>query len=63
MASHEQKAAGRNRQNPDARKPDKVLLVDRAQHLDDRSLDDLVLQRRDPERSFPTVGLGDEHSA
>jgi hypothetical protein len=44
-------------------KSEKILLVDRVQHLDDRALDDLVLQRRDPERSLLTVGLGDEHPA
>ena len=33
------------------------------QHLDECSLDDLVLHRCDPERSLLTVGLGDEHPA
>jgi hypothetical protein len=43
------------------RESEKVLLVDRVQHLDDRPLKDLVLQRRDSERSQPPVRLGDEH--
>ncbi len=40
-----------------------VVLVDGVQHLDRRSLDDLVLQRGDSERSLPPVGLGNEHSS
>ncbi len=38
---------------------EEVLLVDRAQHLDDGPLDDLVLQRGDGERSLPPVRLRD----
>ena len=44
------------------RKAEKVRLVDRVQHLDDRPLKDLVLQRGDPERPQPPVRLRDEHS-
>ena len=36
-----------------------VRLVDRVQHLADRTLDDLVLQRRDAERPQPPVRLRD----
>ena len=43
------------------RKTEKVLLVDGIQHLDHRPLKDLVLQRRDPERPQPPVGLRYEH--
>src|SRR5271157_6497476 len=39
--------------------PEEVLLVDRVQHLDERTLDDLVLQRGDAERTPPPVGLRD----
>ena len=35
-----------------------MLLVDRVQHLDDRALQDFVLQRRDPERPSSASGLG-----
>src|SRR5437764_5244368 len=38
------------------RKAEKVRLVDGAQHLDRGTLDDLVFQRRDSERSLPPVG-------
>src|SRR5215211_9024267 len=38
---------------------EKVTLVDRVQHPDHRPLDDLVLQRGDPERPEPAVGLRD----
>src|SRR5712671_3096941 len=44
------------------RKSKKVGFVDSVQHLDRRSLDDLVFQRRDSERSLPPVGLRDIHS-
>src|SRR5207253_3237713 len=43
------------------RKPEKVRFVDSVQHLDRRALDDFVFQRRDSERSLPTVGLGYVH--
>jgi hypothetical protein len=43
------------------REPEEVLLVDRVQHLDERPLKDLVLQRRDPERPQSPVRLWDEH--
>src|SRR5262245_6851586 len=39
--------------------PEEVGLVDGAQHLSDRSLDDLVLQGRDTERALPAIGLWD----
>ena len=41
---------------------EEVRLVDGVQHLHHRALDDLVLQRGDPERPLPAVGLGDELS-
>src|SRR5437667_185131 len=44
------------------RKTEKVCFVDGVQHLDRRTLDDLVFQRRDSERSLPPVGLRDKHS-
>src|SRR5882724_6018162 len=44
------------------RKTEKVRFIDGVQHLDRRTLDDLVLQRRDSERSLPSVGLRDKHS-
>ena len=44
------------------REAEKVRLVDRVQHLDDRPLKDLVLQRSDTERPQPPVRLWDEHS-
>src|SRR5712671_1918379 len=37
------------------REPEEVFLVDRVQHLDHRSLDDLVLQRRDAQRPLPSI--------
>src|ERR1700756_3666301 len=43
------------------REAEKVRLVDRVQHLDQRPLKDLVLQRGDAERPLPPVGLRDEH--
>jgi hypothetical protein len=39
---------------------DEVDLVDRVQHIDDRTLDDLVLQRCDAEGSLTTVRLRNE---
>src|SRR6266404_6048134 len=44
------------------RKSKKIRFVDSVQHLDRRTLDDLVFQRRDSERSLPPVGLRDKHS-
>src|SRR5882672_8282991 len=44
------------------RKSKKVGFVDSVQHLDRRTLDDFVFQRRYSERSSPPVGLGDIHS-
>jgi PIN domain nuclease of toxin-antitoxin system len=38
-----------------------VLFVDRLQHLDDRALDEFVLQRRHPEGPLATVRLRDHH--
>src|SRR5882724_8540727 len=43
------------------RKSKKVGFVDSVQHLDRRTLDDFVFQRRDPERSLPPVGLRDKY--
>ena len=43
------------------REAEEVRFVDGVQHLDRRTLDDLVFQRRDSERSLPPVGLGDVH--
>ena len=43
------------------RETEKVLLVNRIQHLDHRPLQDLVLQRSDPERPKPPVRLRYEH--
>ncbi len=42
--------------SPEARSPG-------VQHLDHGALDDLVLQRGDPERPQPPIGLGDVHPA
>ena len=39
--------------------PEEVDFIDGAQHLGDRALDDLVLQRRHAERSLPAIGFGD----
>ncbi len=41
---------------------EKIRLVDRGQYLDDGTLDDLVLQRRDSERPRPPVRLRDVRS-
>ena len=41
--------------------PEKVGFIDSVQHLDRRTLDDLIFQRRNSERSLPPVGLGDIH--
>src|SRR5713226_9199651 len=43
------------------RKIEKVRFVDSIQHLDHRTLDDFVFQRRNSERSLPPVGLRDKH--
>ena len=43
------------------RETEEVLLIDRVQHLDNRPLQDLVLQRSDPERPKPPVCLRYEH--
>lgn len=43
--------------------PQEVRLVDGVEHLDDGALDDLVLQRGDPERPQPPVRLRDVHPA
>ncbi len=51
---------GASRPKP-IRESEEVLFVDRVQHLDDRPLDDLVLQRCDTKRPEPPVRLGDEH--
>ncbi len=39
------------------REPEEIFLVDRVQHLDHRTLDDLVLQRRDAERAAAAIRL------
>ncbi len=44
------------------RKAEKIRFVDGIQHLDRRTLDDFVFQRRNSERSLPPVGLRDIHS-
>src|ERR1700693_4452176 len=43
------------------RESKEVLLVDRAQHGDDRLLHDLVLQRGDAQRALPAIPLRDVH--
>ncbi len=43
------------------RESQEVLLVDCVEHLHHRPLDDLVLQRSDPERPQPPIGLWDPH--
>src|SRR6267378_3980134 len=43
------------------RKTEKIGFIDGIQHLDRRTLDNLVFQRRDSERSLPPVGLRDVH--
>jgi hypothetical protein len=45
------------------REAEEVRLVDGVQHLNGRPLDDLVLQRGDPERPQPPVRLRDVHPA
>jgi hypothetical protein len=40
--------------------PGEIDFVDGAQHLGDRTLDDLVLQRRHAERSLPAIVFGNE---
>jgi hypothetical protein len=45
------------------REAEEVRLVDGVKHLDDGALDDLVLQRGDPERPQPPVRLRDVHPA
>jgi hypothetical protein len=37
------------------REPEEIFLIDRVQHLNHRTLDDLVFQRGDAERALPTV--------
>src|SRR5580658_1412950 len=44
------------------REAEKIRFVDSVQHLDRRTLDDLVFQRRDSQRSLPPVGLWYIHS-
>jgi hypothetical protein len=39
--------------------PEEIDLIDGAQHLGNRALDDLVLQRRHAERTLPAIGFGD----
>src|SRR5580658_6119515 len=43
------------------RETQEILLIDGVQHLNQRPLDDLVLQRGDPERPLPPVRLRYEH--
>jgi len=43
------------------RKSKKIRFIDSIQHLDRRTLDDPVFQRRDSERSLPPVGLRGKH--
>jgi len=43
--------------------PEEVGLVDGAQHLGNRSLDDFVLQGRDTERALPAIGLRDVNAS
>src|SRR4051812_29040413 len=45
------------------RETEEVLLVDGAQHLDHRALDDFVFYRRDGQRAPAAVRLGDEPAA
>jgi hypothetical protein len=40
----------------------KILLINRLQDPNDGLLDDLVLQRSDPQQSFPTIGFGNADS-
>src|SRR5260370_9563124 len=44
------------------REAEKVSLVDGVQPINCRSLDNLIFQRSDPERSLPPVFFGDEYS-
>ena len=39
-------------------KPEEIDFVDGAQRLSDRTLDDLILQRRNTEGALPAIGLG-----
>jgi hypothetical protein len=43
------------------RESEEIRFLDGVQHLDRRTLDDFVFQRRDSERSLPPVGLRDIH--
>ncbi len=52
---------GASRSKP-VRESDEVLLVDHVQHLHERPLKDLVLQRGDTKRPKPPVRFRDEHS-
>ena len=45
------------------REAEEVRFVDGVQNLYHRALDDFVLQRRDPQRPLPAVGLGDVAAA
>jgi len=45
------------------RESEKVFFVDGVHHLDDRTLDDFVFQRRDSERPLPPIRLRDVRSA
>ena len=45
------------------RETEKIHFVDRVEHLDDCSLDHLVLQRGDPQRPLSTVGLRDVNAS
>src|SRR5665213_1849445 len=44
------------------REPEEIFLIDRVENFDHRALDDFVLQRRDAERSFTSIRLGDHPS-
>ena len=44
------------------REPEEIFLVDRVEHRDRRSLDNLVLQRGNRDRALPAVRLGYIHS-
>ena len=41
------------------REPEEIFLIDRVQHLDHRTLNDLVLQCCDAERALPAVRFWD----
>jgi hypothetical protein len=45
------------------RKPEKVRLIDPVQHFHHSALDNLVLQRRYPQRPLTTIGFGDVGSS